>query len=284
MSRKRGKRGIARPSAQDFAPLPPEEEARLHAEAQAYAASDADYESFAEAEEESDPLGPPPSLEDALFALESWQNAEKAAEMAAYHKAERRYLGVSTPAIDDMVTLWRGQLDVPGRVELARGLWDSDIHEARIAAAKLLVQARLRPDEAAWDLIASWVAQLDAWAIADTVCKAGEKRVVADPTRLDQVESWTQSEQMWTRRAAFVITLPWTKLRNPKPDDLAVRERVLGWAEALAEDRDWFIQKAIAWWLRELSKKDPERVQAWLLAHGERLKSFARKEAAKYLS
>ncbi|WP_417806932.1 DNA alkylation repair protein [Thioclava sp.] len=283
MSRKRGKRGIARPRAEDFAPIAPEEEARLRAEAEAYAASNAEYESFAEADEDSAPLGPPPTLEDALFALESWQDAGKAAEMAAYHKAVRRYLGVSTPAIDDMVTLWRAQLDVPARVDLARGLWDSDIHEARIAAAKLLVQARLRPDQAAWDLIASWVEQLDAWAIADTVCKAGEKRVVADPTRLDQVETWTQSDQMWTRRAAFVITLPWTKQRNPKPDDLAIRERVLGWAEALAEDRDWFIQKVIAWWLRELSKKDPERVQAWLETSGEKLKKFARKEAAKYL-
>ncbi|KEO61503.1 DNA alkylation repair protein [Thioclava indica] len=283
MSRKRGKRGIARPRAEDFVPLPPEEEARLRAEAEAYAASTAEYESFAEPEDGSEPLGPPPSLEDAIFALESWQDAGKAAQMAQYHKAERHYLGITNAAIDDMVALWRGQLDVDGRVDLARGLWDTNIHEARIAAAKLLVQARLRPDQAAWDLIAEWVEQLDAWAIADQVCKAGEKRLVADPARLDQVETWTQSENLWARRSAFVITQPWTKQRSPKPEDLAVRERVLGWAEALAADRDWFIQNAIAFWLRDLSKKDPERVRAWLETSGETLKTFARKEASKFL-
>jgi 3-methyladenine DNA glycosylase AlkD len=26
---------------------------------------------------------------------------------------------------------------------------------------------------------------------------------------------------------------------------------MLGWAARLAEDREWFIQKAIGWWLRE---------------------------------
>nr|WP_272944430.1 DNA alkylation repair protein [Thioclava atlantica] len=274
---------MARPRTEDFAPLDPQEEARLTAEAEAYAASDADYESYAEAEENEETLAPPPSLEDALYALEAWEDPQKAAEMAAYHKAERRYLGGSVPAIDDMVALWRGQLDVPGRVELARGLWDSDIHEARIAAAKLLTQARLKPDEAAWDLIASWVPQFDAWAIADHVAKAGGRRLMAEPARLDQVAEWVRSDHMWTRRAAFVFTLPWTKQRNPKPEDEAVRDEVLGWAAQLAEDRDWFIQKAIAWWLRDLSKKDPERVRAWLAEHGERLKPFARKEAGRFL-
>ncbi len=69
----------------------------------------------------------------------------------------------------------------------------------------------------------------------------------------------------------------------PKPEDLAVRERVLGWAAAMADDRDWFIQKAIAWWVRDLSKHDPERARAFLAAEGLRLKPFARKEAARHL-
>jgi 3-methyladenine DNA glycosylase AlkD len=59
---------------------------------------------------------------------------------------------------------------------------------------------------------------------------------------------------------------------------------MLGWAARLVEDREWFIQKAIGWWLRELGKRDAPRVRAWLKAHGAKLKAFARKEAEKYLS
>ena len=80
------------------------------------------------------------------------------------------------------------------------------------------------------------------------------------------------------------MTLPWTKQNFPKDQDLAIRERVLGWCAIYAGDKDWFIQKAVAWWLRDLSKHDASRVQAWLSEHGSRLKPWARKEAAKYLA
>ncbi|MGL4320562.1 MAG: DNA alkylation repair protein, partial [Paracoccaceae bacterium] len=156
--------------------------------------------------------------------------------------------------------------------------------EARVAAAKLLTQARIRPDTAAWDLIAAWVPQFDAWALADHASIAGQKRLVADPSRLDHVESWISHDTMWVRRAALVMTLPWTKQNHPTPQDSAIRARVLGWCVALAPDRDWFIQKAIAWWLRDLSKHDAPLAAAFLADHGESLKSFARKEAAKYLA
>ena len=219
-----------------------------------------------------------------LEELKSLADPEKAAGMASYHKAPRTYLGISVPQITDLSKKWRAELDIEARVALADALWQSDIHEARIAAAKLLTQARLRPDEGAWALICSWVPDFDAWAIADHACDAGQRRLLADPSRIDTVETWTTSEAMWTRRAALVITLPWTKQNNPKPQELEVRDRVLGWAAAYVNDQQWFIQKAIAWWLRELSKHDTPRVMAFLNAHGDRLKPFARKEAGKYLA
>lgn len=216
-----------------------------------------------------------------LDALRSLADPGKAEQMAAYHKAPRVYLGVANPQIDELVAKWRAGLDVGGRLALAADLWTSDIHEARIAAAKLLTQARIRPDDAVWALIASWVFDFDGWAIADHAMIAGQKRLVADPSRLDQVETWLDHPNMWTRRAALVGTLPWAKMNNPKPADLAARERVLDWAARLADDRDWFIQKAIAWWLRDLSKRDAPRVRAFLADHGARMKPFARKEAAR---
>lgn len=222
--------------------------------------------------------------EAALDQLRAGANAQKAAEMAAYHKADRAYLGLANPDIDAAVKDWRAAMDVPGRVALASALWGTDIHEARIAAAKLLTQARLRPDdEDAWQLIASWVPSFDAWAVADHASIAGQKRLVANPTRLDEVESWTTSDHLWTRRAALVMTLPWAKQNNPKPDELAARDRILGWAAGYVTDPEWFIQKAIAWWLRDLSKRDPDRVMTFLDRYGDKMKPFARKEAARLL-
>jgi 3-methyladenine DNA glycosylase AlkD len=220
----------------------------------------------------------------ALAELEALADPDRAAQAVAYHKAPRPYLGVPVPVVDALAKGWREGMALGDRLALAEGLWRTDVHEARVAAAKLLEQARIRPDDtAAWRLIASWVPDFDAWALADHASVSGQKRLVWVPARLDEVEAWTTSPHMWTRRAALVMTLPWTRMVHPKPADLAIRERVLGWAAGYVPDRDWFIQKAVAWWLRDLSKRDPERVRAFLAEHGTAMKSFAAKEAARHL-
>lgn len=219
---------------------------------------------------------------DALAALGG--DAAKAALLATKHKIDRPYLGADEAVIEACVKDWRAALSVDDRVALASGLWDSNVHEGRMAAAKLLTQARIRPDDtAAWDLVVSWVPSFDAWFLADMAAVAGQKRLLADPARLDTLENWTVSEHMWTRRAALMMTQPWTKQNHPKPEELAARDRVLGWAATYVVDPDWHIQNAVAVWLRDLSKHDPARVDAFLAEFGEAMKPFARKEAASRL-
>ena len=220
----------------------------------------------------------------ALTQLRALAQPGRDVEMAAYHKIDRPYLGVANPDTNDLVKAWRKVLSVEDRVGLADALWATNIFEARLAGAKLLTQARLRPDQDAWKLITSWVPDFDSWAIADHEAIAGQKRLVADPTRLDEVETWTTSDSIWTRRATLVFTLPWTKQNHPKADEIAIRERVLGWAGTYVQDPDWFIQKAVAWWLRDLSKHDAPRVRDYLALYGEQMKPFARKEASKHLT
>jgi len=220
----------------------------------------------------------------ALAQITALADPDRAEQARAYHKIDRPYLGVANPVLNDLTRDWRKDLDGPARAQVAAGLWATNIYEARLAAAKLLTTARIRPDDqAAWDLIASWAPDFDSWAIADHACMAGQKRLLEDPSRVDQIEAWTTSDHMWTRRAALVITLPWTKQNHPKPLDLEIRDRVLGWAARYVPDRDWFIQKAIAWWLRDLSKHDRPRVEVFLAQHGAAMKPFARREAEKYL-
>ncbi len=219
----------------------------------------------------------------ALAMLEAEENPARALTETAYHRTARRVLGVPVPRITELTKVWREGMTVDDRVALADALWRMDIHETRIAAAKLLVQARIQPDDAVWRLIAAWVPQFDGWAIADHAADAGARRLVADPTRLDEVEGWTASPHLWTRRAALVMTLPWAKLNHLSAADEARRERILGWAAGYVTDRDWFIQKAVAWWLRDLSKHDAGRTRQFLADHGPGMKAFARKEAARHL-
>jgi len=119
---------------------------------------------------------------------------DQQARMASYHKIDRPYLGINNQVVDAAAKQWRAELDLDQRLALAAGLWDSNVHEGRVAAAKLLTQARIRPDDtAAWDLICAWVPDFDVWTLADLVAVAGQKRLLADPARLDVLEQWCSS-------------------------------------------------------------------------------------------
>ncbi len=223
------------------------------------------------------------NIEDALAELAGRGDTYKAAEMAAYHKTARRFFGVANAAIFECCAEWRADATLEERISLARALWDSDVHEARVAAAKLLVQARINPDAEVWDLIASWVPDLDCAALSDHVCGAGSRRLIADPSRLDLVEEWTTSENRWVKRSALVMTLPWTKQNHPKPHELEVRERVLGWSTSYLSDADPMIHMTVAEWLRELGRRDAARVWAFLDDHGAAMKPHAVKDASRKL-
>jgi len=78
------------------------------------------------------------TLDEALAALKQHIEPGRAEGVAAYHKRPRIYLGVANPAINDLTKNWRQDLSVSERVALADALWQTDIYEARLAAAKLL--------------------------------------------------------------------------------------------------------------------------------------------------
>ncbi len=205
----------------------------------------------------------------------------KASEMKAYHKTDRVCLGVSNPVINDIVRDWQVGRSPEEWLSEASSLWDTGLFEARIAAAKLMTKSRITDDRGIWTEICSWIPEFDGWAISDHACKAGELRLLANPSRLDTVETWTGHRNHWSRRAALVMTLPWAKMADPTPAQREQRERILRWAARYTADPEWFIQKAVSWWLRTLSQHDPARVKAFMDTYGKRMKSFARKDAVR---
>ncbi|MFC0202336.1 DNA alkylation repair protein [Paracoccus rhizosphaerae] len=198
-----------------------------------------------------------------LERLRAEADVTRAARTAARHKTGRETLGVPPARIEALASEWRAALDINGRVDLARALWDSDVHEARLAAARLLVQARMRPDDGAWQAILDWAPDVDGTEIGDAVMAAASRRLLAVPERLDQIEPWVTGANPWLRRAVLVATGPWARMNNLKPADRAVRERVLAWAIKLSRDRNGAVRQAVDSWLRDLDKHDPDRAATW---------------------
>jgi 3-methyladenine DNA glycosylase AlkD len=56
------------------------------------------------------------------------------------------------------------------------------------------------------------------------------------------------------------------------------------YADAMLDEREFFIRKAIGWVLRETGKIRPDEVFAWLLPRAARASGVTIREAVKYLT
>ena len=82
------------------------------------------------------------------------------------------------------------------------------------------------------------------------------------------IHRWARSEDRWWRRAAIVCTVA---LNNKARGGRGDTTRTLDVCRLLVSDRDDKVVKAMSWSLRELSRRDPDAVRAFLLEYKGRL-------------
>jgi 3-methyladenine DNA glycosylase AlkD len=116
------------------------------------------------------------------------------------------------------------------------------------------------------------------WALVDGLAVDVVGSVLAsDPDRTTTVlDRWSTDGDFWIRRSAL---LAWLRpLRQAAPLD-----RFLGYADAMLDEKEFFIRKAIGWVLREVAKRRPDEVAGWLAPRTHRVSGVTLREAAKYL-
>ena len=119
------------------------------------------------------------------------------------------------------------------------------------------------------------------WSVDEFACYlAGpawrEKQV---PDQL--IRTWARSRDRWWRRAALVSTVP---LNNKTRGGEGDTTRTLAVCAMLVEDRDDMVVKALSWALRELARRDPKAVRAFLAQHKEALAARVLREVHNKLA
>lgn len=217
------------------------------------------------------------NIDSFLKELKQLRNPERAIANQRYHKSNREHWGISVPECDKLVRAISKGLNDSELLLFATDLWESNIFDAMICATKILTLSRIKPSIVVWNKILQFLKQVDGWALEDSLARVAGNCILFNTSLLDEVENWTKHPNFWMRRAALVYTLPFAK-RGRNPD------KMLQWASSYASDSEWFIQKAIGWWLRVLGEHNPERVSLFLTLHWEKLKGVAKKEAIRKLS
>jgi 3-methyladenine DNA glycosylase AlkD len=221
---------------------------------------------------------PPGLLDDIRAALREQADDERAVGQQRYMKSAMPFLGVRVPEvrrITRMLAAERGLSDVDDIATVARQLWDdAEYREERYAATALtglrpaVGELRLVPLYEHMVVSGAWWDHTDE--IAHRIAELHDAHPV-DTSAL--VRGWATGEEMWLRRLAII-----SQLQRRDRTDLDLLAAVI---EANADDREFFIAKAIGWALRDLARTNPDWVRAFVATHD--LRPLSVREATKHL-
>ena len=116
------------------------------------------------------------------------------------------------------------------------------------------------------------------WDYVDRIAPAGLGHVLSiQPKPMGALmRCWAGDENIWRRRAALLCQLGF-KERT----DVALLFDCIG---ACMGHREFFVQKAMGWALRDHARTDPGEVRRYVGANGSRLSKLTRREALKNLA
>ena len=184
------------------------------------------------------------------------------AGMARYGINVERALGVRMPVV-------RALAKRLGRDHaLARALWDSGIHEARILAG--LVG---EPDKVGDAEMEAWVREIDSWDVCDALMGNLYTRC---PLAWEKARAWTGRKQEFVKRAGFVLAA-----RLAVHDKAAEDGRFLSYLPVIereAGDGRNMVMKAVNWALRQIGKRN-SRLHAAAIACAEDIRRQDTKSA-----
>ena len=197
-------------------------------------------------------------------ALTPLADPGRAAPMRAYMKDVAPFLGISTPVRRSTLrAVWKGlpPLTAEQVPAAAVALWALPEREYPYAACDLLAREHRRLTS---DVLAEPVERLLTtkpwWDTVDSLGTAVISPLTArDATQNALMRRWCDSGDRWLVRAA----IQHQRGRGPRTDV----PLLLAMCDQHADEREFFIAKAIGWALRDLARWNPAAVRAFLAAH-----------------
>ena len=227
------------------------------------------------------PDGPARIIDAIDHDLRARATPERAEHERAYLKSSLSHYGTRVPDIRAIVRVHLPSRPAPTHdllIAVVEGLWAEPVHERRSAAAIALERhARLLgPSDVV--VVERLVRESKTWALVDVLAPAVMGPMVVTYPELGSVlDRWAADDNFWIRRAALLTLL------KPLREGGGDWDRFARYADAMVDEREFFIRKAIGWVLREVARTRPELVHTWLLPRAARASGVTLREALKRL-
>ena len=213
--------------------------------------------------------------------LESIGSDERAVNEKRYLKSELRHYGVSVPVIRKLARRFAREQKSISRselIDLTTELWDRDVYELRKLAVNILVARVEVLDAGDVSFVEGLLRRSHTWALIDDLAMNVVAPMLLGAPDAEKVRSkWSEDSDFWVRRTAMLALLPRLRRGLDGWDEFA------GYADAMLDEEEFFIRKAIGWVLREVSKHSPDLVFEWMQPRVAMASSVTFREAVKYL-
>ncbi|TQR17299.1 DNA alkylation repair protein [Psychrobacillus soli] len=218
------------------------------------------------------------SIELVKSYMEPHRKEENALPMAAYMKNHFPFLGIKTPERRMLFRALIKENELPKVESIQEEVWalfQLEEREYHYVAIELLAkyQKQLTVEDLPFCLklieTNSWWDSVDAIA----------PKIVGDIVKRNRVEGeavmieWARSSNMWTNRASILHQLKYKEETN--------EELLFATIKRHAGSKEFFIQKAIGWVLREYAKTNSEVVRAFV--ESTQLAPLSKREALKHM-
>ncbi|MBE4908477.1 DNA alkylation repair protein [Bacillus luteolus] len=213
-----------------------------------------------------------------VILFEEKRNEENSFPMKKYMKDHFPFLGIKTPLRRELMRLFykeTGILKEAFKPTLVEQLWEKEEREYQYAALDYISKSLKKVNSTHMPLMEKLIKTKSWWDTVDTLSAhpvgkiAKEYPEIVAPT----IESWVTDEHLWLRRTAILY-----QLRYKAETD---EDRLYRYILKNANSKEFFIQKAIGWALREYSKTNPTSVRQFIAQNS--LAKLSVREGSKYV-
>lgn len=212
--------------------------------------------------------------------FEPFRNPRRAQTASAYMRNRFPFIGMRTEIRRNAQKSWIDSLktieDRKLRWSIIRALWKKEERDYQHTAIDLLNSwpKKCYSEEDAVEL--EWILNQKSWwdsvdAIASNYL--GKWALLFPEKARETFEKWRYHESFWLQRSCLIY-----QLKYKDQVDSAYLENLI---QQMNGNKEFFIQKAIGWSLRQLSKYNPDEVVRIL--GNNPIKGLALREASKYL-
>ena len=220
-------------------------------------------------------------VEDIRLRFQNVENQSQAVKMAAYMKNIAPFFGVSSIPRKMIFNKWKEtlpkDLSFEERWELIFLLWEQEEREFQYVAVDWINSWNKNLYQKDDLMNLQMIIQSKSWW--DTIDLLASNflsnLIVKFPDlKLKMIEKWSDTTDFWLLRSTLIF-----QLKYKQKTDLDLLSQQINRFKA---NKEFFIQKAIGWALREISKWNPVWVKNEI--ESQQLIGLAKREASKYLS